>query len=115
MKNTTTLRKFCDVCDMVFYNSFVDPEKEEHVIRELAHRYRDLKESVDDCRHLKAKRKGEYKVIGVDTFDGTDFVIDEVTSLKTALKVAKEKSGEMLRTYVYDYAGKEVSGGNGNF
>ena len=59
--------------------------------------------------------KGKYRIICVDTFDGGDWVHDDVDTLQEAQDYIKEKSGaQMLKVHVYDDTGKHVSGG-GNF
>ena len=52
--------------------------------------------------------KGKFRVIGVDTFDGTDWVIDDVNTVEMAIKVADGKGGTMLKTHVYDDKGKHI-------
>lgn len=51
---------------------------------------------------------GKYRVIGVDTFDGTDWIYGDYNSKEEAIKLAKEKGGTMLKTHVYDDQGKHV-------
>jgi hypothetical protein len=53
---------------------------------------------------------GKYRVVGVDTFDGTDWVEGDYDTLEEAKKVADEKGGTMLKTHVYDASGKHVYG-----
>lgn len=50
----------------------------------------------------RAAPKGKFRVIGVDTFDGTDWVVGDFNTLKKAKKVAEEKSGKMTMMHVYD-------------
>jgi hypothetical protein len=59
---------------------------------------------------LKA-RKGYYKVISVDTFDGGDCCHGERKDLQAAIKLAQEHSGTMLKAYVYDDQGRQVWAG----
>jgi hypothetical protein len=56
---------------------------------------------------LKAP-KGKFRVVGVDTFDGTDWVIDDFDKKEVAIKVADGKGGTMLKTHVYDDKGNNV-------
>ena len=51
-------------------------------------------------------QKGGYRVIGVDTFDGGDWVQGDFETKEEALKVAKEKGGSMTKMYVYNQDGK---------
>lgn len=61
---------------------------------------------------LKA-RKGHFRVISVDTFDGGDCNHGDKKDLNEAIKLAKEHSGTMLKAYVYDDKGNQVwSGGS---
>lgn len=50
---------------------------------------------------LKAP-KGKFRVVGVDTFDGTDWVEGDFKTKKEAFERANQKGGEMLKTHVYD-------------
>jgi hypothetical protein len=50
--------------------------------------------------------KGKFRVIGVDTFDGGDWVEGDFDSKETALKHAKENGGVMTKMYVYDDHGR---------
>lgn len=58
---------------------------------------------------LKAP-KGKLRVVGVDTFDGTDWVEDDFTTLNRAKKHADEaiEEQQMLKMHVYDDAGNHV-------
>ena len=49
-----------------------------------------------------------YRVIGVDTFDGEDWVEGDFDTREEAMGRAKEKGGEMLKMHVYDKAGRHV-------
>ena len=51
---------------------------------------------------------GEYRVVLVDTFDGSDCVIGNYKDLDEATKIADKKGGQMTIVYVYDSAGKIV-------
>jgi hypothetical protein len=60
---------------------------------------------------LKAP-KGKYRVISVDTFDGGDCNHGDFRKQEDAIKEAKEHSGTMQKSYVYDDKGQCVwSGG----
>ncbi len=58
--------------------------------------------------------KGKFRVIGVDTFDGTDWIEGDYDTKPEALKIAKEKGGTMLKTHIYDDEGTHV-GDHGEF
>lgn len=51
---------------------------------------------------------GKYRVVGVDTFDGTDWIIGDYLSRSTAIRIAKQSGGTMLKTHVYDDKGKHL-------
>jgi uncharacterized membrane protein YkoI len=57
-----------------------------------------------------------FRIVGVDTFDGGDWVYSESENIKT-LEEAKEfadkktKGQQMLKVYVYDHTGKCVYSG----
>lgn len=51
---------------------------------------------------------GKFRVIGVDTFDGTDWVCGDYDDRHTAITLANEKGGTMLKTHVYDDTGKHI-------
>jgi len=51
---------------------------------------------------------GKFRVIGVDTFDGTDWISGDFDTLDEAKQKAKDEGGTMLKTHVYDDAGKHV-------
>ncbi len=53
---------------------------------------------------LKAP-SGKFRVVGVDTFDGTDWVVGDYDTRESALGVAFIKGGEMLKMHVYDDKG----------
>lgn len=51
---------------------------------------------------------GKYRVIGVDTFDGTDWIEGDFDTEAEALKCAKKTGGEMLKAHVYDDKGTHI-------
>jgi len=53
-------------------------------------------------RHAPA---GKFRVVGVDTFDNTDWVQGDFDTLKEALNVANEEGGAMTKMYVYNEYG----------
>lgn len=59
---------------------------------------------------LKAPR-GKYRVVGVDTFDGEDFLIGDFDSKEEAIQIAHERGGHMRKTHVYSDAGKHIGEG----
>lgn len=62
-----------------------------------------------DEQFTRAAPKGQFRVIGVDTFDGGDWHEGDYGSRQEAVKVARAKGGEMTKMYVYDDAGNYVS------
>lgn len=52
--------------------------------------------------------KGKFRVIGVDTFDGGDWIEGDFKTKAEALQKAKEKGATMLKTHVYDDKGNHV-------
>jgi len=55
--------------------------------------------------------KGQFRVIGVDTFDGTDWIGGDFETKEEAFEEAKRKGGEMLKTHVYDDEGNHLHEG----
>lgn len=55
--------------------------------------------------------KGKFRVIGVDTFDGTDWIDGNFTTKKAAIKHADERGATMLKTHVYDDKGNHIHEG----
>lgn len=51
---------------------------------------------------------GKFRVIGVDTFDGTDWVYGDFNTKEKAIEFADEKGDDMLKTHVYDDQGKHL-------
>jgi hypothetical protein len=53
---------------------------------------------------------GKYRVVGVDTFDGTDWVEGDFDSKEAATAHADERTDgkEMLKMHVYDDKGRHV-------
>ena len=56
---------------------------------------------------LKAP-EGKFRVVGVDTFDGTEWVEGDYDTYLMAQSVALKKGGAMLKTHVYDENGKHL-------
>lgn len=52
--------------------------------------------------------KGKFRVISVDTFDGTNWIEGDFDTPGEAFKVANEKCGCMLKTHVYDDEGNHL-------
>lgn len=48
---------------------------------------------------------GKFRVIGVDTFDGGDWLQGDCDTLDQAIALAKTKGGEMTKMHVYDDCG----------
>ncbi len=61
----------------------------------------------------RAAPKGKFRVIGVDTFDGTDWVSGDFASLGSAQEhVSKNTAGKsMLMMHIYDDQGNHVGSG----
>jgi len=51
---------------------------------------------------------GKFRVIGVDTFDGTDWQEGDFETLALAKEHADKKGGEMTKMHVYDDQGHLV-------
>lgn len=51
---------------------------------------------------------GKFRVIGVDTFDYTDWIYGDYDTIEEAKQKAEDEGGIMLKTHVYDDAGKHV-------
>ena len=68
-------------------------------------------------RHKLQALKGQYRVIGVDTFEAidADYIIGDFHKKKEAIIAAKAHAGQMNPVYIYDDKGKEISGGFGSF
>ena len=62
---------------------------------------------IDEAFSRKAPA-GKFRVIGVDTFDGGDWVQGDFDTKDEALRVAQEKGGEMTKMHVYDERGHHV-------
>jgi len=56
---------------------------------------------------LKAP-EGKFRVVGVDTFDGTDWVNGDYATLEIAKDMARERGGTMLKFHVYDDQGNHL-------
>jgi hypothetical protein len=52
--------------------------------------------------------KGKFRVIGVDTFDGDDWVEGDFDSAQAALSHARSKGGQMTKMHVYDDTGRHI-------
>lgn len=52
--------------------------------------------------------KGKFRVVGVDTFDGGDWVQQDCDSLDEAIEVAKKNGGQMTKMHVYDENGNHL-------
>ena len=67
-----------------------------------------------DERFTRAPQNGNFRVIGVDTFDGGDWVQGDFDTIEEALACAKEHGGEMTMMHIYDRNGKHC-GSAGRF
>jgi hypothetical protein len=52
--------------------------------------------------------KGKFRVVGVDTFDGTDWIEGDFVKRESALNHATARGGTMLKMHVYDDTGKHI-------
>ncbi len=52
--------------------------------------------------------EGKFRVIGVDTLDGSDWVSGDFDTLEQAKKHANREGGTMLMVYVYDDQGRQL-------
>lgn len=50
----------------------------------------------------------EYRVIGVDTFDGGDWVQGDFETLEEAERMARLQGGSMIKMHIYDKDGNHV-------
>lgn len=69
-----------------------------------------------DDEFSRQASKGQFRVVGVDTFDGTDWKDGDCETLEVAKALIKEKTEgkSMLKYYIYDDTGKCV-GSAGTF
>jgi hypothetical protein len=51
---------------------------------------------------------GKFRVVGVDTFDGTDWVDGDYDTLERALERARSLGGTLQKAHVYTDAGRHV-------
>lgn len=56
----------------------------------------------------KKAPKGQFRVVGVDTFDNMDWVEGDFKNKKLALAYADSKGGQMLKMHVYDDKGNNI-------
>jgi hypothetical protein len=57
----------------------------------------------------RAAPKGKFRVIGVDTFDGGDWVQGDFDTKEAAIAEAQKRGGEMTKMHVYDDKGRHVA------
>ncbi len=67
-----------------------------------------------DERFSRKAPSGQFRVIGVDTVDGGDWVQGDRDTLEEARKLAKKKGGEMTMMHIYDDDGRHL-GNAGTF
>ena len=60
-----------------------------------------------DNQFSRKAPKGKFRLIGVDTFDGGDWIVDDYKSFTTAKQIANSETAgkQMLKMYVYDDMG----------
>jgi len=49
--------------------------------------------------------RGKFRVVGVDTFDGGDWIVNDFSSKNEATSAANKYGGKMTKMYVYDDKG----------
>ena len=67
-----------------------------------------------DERFSRRAPRDKFRVVGVDTFDGGDWLEGDFPTLKKAKKRASEKGGQMTKMHIYNDKGQHV-GGAGTF
>jgi len=55
--------------------------------------------------------EGKFRVIGVDTFDGTDWIDGDFDTAEEAINHARQRGGTMLKMHAYDDRGRHVGEG----
>jgi len=50
--------------------------------------------------------KGKFRVICVDTFDGTDWIVGDYKDFLDARRAATVRMGKLLKVYIYNNKGK---------
>lgn len=63
--------------------------------------------SIDESFSRQAPA-GKFRVVGVDTFEGSDWLENDCGTIEEAQKVANKKSGEMTMMYIYNDKGAYV-------
>lgn len=53
--------------------------------------------------------QGKFRVVGVDTFDGTDWVAGDFGTLEQASTYARDHGGEMTMMHVYNDKGEHMA------
>lgn len=61
-----------------------------------------------DIEFSRKAPEGKFRVVGVDTFSGDDWVERDCDTLEEARKVADEEGGTMTKMHVYDDTGKHL-------
>lgn len=61
------------------------------------------------CGVTFAAPEGKFRIIGYDSFDNDDWHDGDHDTLEAALKVARDKGGEMTIMHVYNDQGKHMS------
>lgn len=62
-----------------------------------------------DEQFSRSAPAGKYRVIGVDTFDGTDWREGDFETKDAALAHAQSKGDQMTKMYVYDDQGNYIA------
>jgi len=63
--------------------------------------------SIDELFSRNAPN-GKFRIIGVDTFDGTDWVYEDVGTLEEAKKFADKTGAKFLKIHVYNDKGEHM-------
>jgi hypothetical protein len=61
-------------------------------------------------RHILQAPEGKFRVVGVDTFDGTDWIDGDFDTKEEAISSAAErgKNAQMMKLHVYDDRGNHL-------
>lgn len=61
-----------------------------------------------DERFPRQAPAGKFRVIGVDTFDSSDWVQGDRDTLKEAQELAEKEGGQMTMMYIYNDKGEHM-------
>jgi hypothetical protein len=103
----------------------LDGRKKEEIKNVLVRSYLFLVEAINNCNHgiekakkgkiyigqTEVKLKGKPFVIGVDTFDGDDWLVGYFETNNEAIENARNRGKEMLKMHAYDKNGNHIGEG----